>query len=271
MRVKVCYPCPGPTPIRPYAGWLDHWRLSGLEGVRSDLHHQRPDAFGLLAFIREHGLQPMPIIELDGDPSEVAGFTGRLGRDVPWVTEIEIGNEPLSLTNLSPQRYAEYVIPIATAMREANPDCRIYIACEHVSSDGRTHEHWTQTAKRVPLDLWDGAAIHSYRGEHAHFTKFRDRQDEFDRIRAAVPAAKSIVCTETGYPAANEDWQAEQIATELEIQKALGVELVCLYAHEGPHGLFEAIDAQTLRARPAAMQVAQFVNRLREAEEKGPR
>ncbi len=152
FMVGLCYPGGNPADmLRPFSGWLDMWRVIGIKALRVNAHWARPDVFEFLQFIADHGIRPWPIIDmtipesngaademLDRELPHVALFAERMVTRMPWITEVEIYNEPLSMGRLAPAHYARMCREVGAVIREVNEDVRIL-----AGEVGRWHvERW---------------------------------------------------------------------------------------------------------------------------------
>lgn len=247
----LCFPLPWPKHglARPHSWSLRTIRAIGLGVMRINAHHERPDVLDLLRFISAGGVRPWPILDITAHEDDhvfelqlagMASFAERLGRDLPWIEHVEIENEPSA--RMSVERYARLCIVVGEAMRLSNPKARIFIAAECFDfGTGKRHDYWTRLKPKVPLDLYDGVAIHPYRNPKPwSFSAFGSRAKEWEAVREAV-GDRLIAITEFGWKwdECGEARQAENIVNELDEQREADVVASFIYAHTGEFGIFD--------------------------------
>lgn len=277
MRLGVAWPLPFANhgDEMPWFEGLRRVRLDcGASDLRINLDIRRRDPLGLLAHIRSAGLEPLPI--LHGDAASVLSdlqiwgtWCGEIASACP---DVEIWNEPANDSatpgNLMPPgEYARVVRAAAAGIRAANPATRIWIAMDGMDlGRGRFGTYHRVVRQEVPRELYDGVAVHPYRGaKDPNATAFGTRREEWTKLQQMAGEDVPIWVTEIGYSIyelSGAEQQAEYLMRELMILKELAAVGACVYAHQGPHGVFDG----DWTPRPAVYRLAQFAALLQEGQ-----
>lgn len=244
---------------------LRHLRLNcGVSDLRINLDVRLADPQARLTQIRDAGLIPVPILHWDAQLA-LANLSvwGKWCGDIARTCDdVELWNEPANDGNtpgnqMSAKDYALLVTTAAGVIRAIRPETRIWIAMDGLDlGRGRLGTYHHQVTQQVPRDLYDGVALHPYRGRyHPDSTSYVTRRREWQLVQRLAGAGVPIWVTEVGWSVTevgSARLQAEYVSRELLVLNALGAVGACIYAHQGPHGMFE--DDWT--PRPAAYVLA---------------
>lgn len=268
FMVGTCWPM-SPTEW-PATEHLLALRALGLHALRFGLHHWRANWPELLTRIAGAGLRPWPILAIDvaqgaAEIDRLGAFARELFTRAPWVTEVEVENEPSG--KMRPEDYAGLVAAVAQAADLAKSEVRIFIAGEVFDfSSGKPHEWFRALQAVLDPSLYYGVALHPYRNpKPPSFSPFGSRRDELAAIRAIV-GDKELVVSEVGWqPSSGLEVMGDYVYEELATDQALGFTASFIYAFIGDStdptnaavdfGIFDG----DWRARPAALRIAQFL------------
>jgi hypothetical protein len=268
MDVGICWPSDGAT-AQPLFDVLvlDVLKEStGATHLRINLDHRRgvQECAMHVEHIRTTGWEVLPILDFDYKNPSVGSyseFCEEIVKECGFET-VELGNEPHTLHKMDPSRYADIFKAGAAGVGDSMMSTEILIACEPTKPPGERVDFFDKARRQVPVELYDGLAIHPYRNPMGpSFSRFGSRIAEAGYYRAQAPG-KSIHVTEVGWDlknGVNEQSQADYTYQELRTWKELGAESVYIYAFMdgGPGYKFGILD-ENRQPRPVAAAIKRF-------------
>jgi len=279
MRTGLCWPTPGPD------GAVERGLLARirdelpLDVIRVNLDHRNPRVAEIIGEIREHGFEPLAILDLDYDALKSWPADDRFG-PLLWpylefcidtvtrfgLREVEVLNEPDILHKLDPGLYGAVCNAVGSELKRRALDVTVIAAADMLTAHrkgSRRREWWGEARTWLRPDLYDAVAVHPYRnpGPPDAARPFGTRKNEFDWIRYV--AQKPVYVTETGWNLreTSEADHAAYLARELDWCRKGGAVLTALYAHVGtPNGDdWGLFDGRDWRPRPAVQAVRQWI------------
>lgn len=241
MIVGICWPASSVDQRTNYDGALmDLIRERTLAShLRTDFDHRRgvDEAIEITQHINAHGFKVLPILRWDyKNPSAgaYAQFCPEVARQGSY-DYVELGNEPHTFQHIEPKEYADVFIAGARAIRESGISTKILIACEAVQAIGKKIDYFQKVRRLVPVELYDGLAVHPYRNPMPATSHkgFSSREDEANYYRSQSPG-KEVHITEVGWDLQNgvdESLQAQYIYDELQIQEQVGSVSAFIYSY----------------------------------------
>ncbi len=275
MTLGVTWPLPWPLE-RLDRFWLDALKKeSGLSRLRVNLDSRNPLASKAVRDAENAGFKVLPIFDLDYFALMQPGaFEQRWWADhLRFVhdmtvqhrfSHIENMNEPdtpildargITRQRIDPHTYARVCNAVGEAVHRARPETKVIVATELFRADRkgpkkRKGRYWQKLRSGLMKEHVDWATAHPYRdpgrpqlsrfGKPWRWWGNGTRQAEWEYMRRETRGWTPVV-TEVGWDLPRLNWdyalQARYVSEEVEISRALEIEMLMLYAFRGEYGL----------------------------------